>query len=227
MSSINERIEKLKQETQDMRKEIKDLKETLLQQNELIISLLTKQTGILDETIEAERNLSHLFYGKKISEYSRRFPLDSMDDLEKFEMEINDDNENHIINIVQALLSPKGLAKSISNVLSDNIIMEINVDGYHNKKRLLNYPKTIDILFQASRLDNEDYTSQLFLNDLRRSLRMVKNRIHKNNCQARQKLRVQQEQQQQLQQQDLLQEQEMEPLSVEQFIIKTEEVDFV
>ncbi|XP_037809950.1 uncharacterized protein LOC119602477 [Lucilia sericata] len=213
MSTVNERIEKLKRETRDLRKEVKDLKETLQQQNELIISLLSKQTGILNETIEAEHPLPHVFYGKQISEYSRRFPLENMKDLEKFETEITDENENHIITIVQALIAPKGLTKSISNVLSENLIMEINVDGYHNKKRLLNFPKTIDIIFMASRNDNEEYNNQMFLNDLRRSLRMVKNRIHKNNCQARQKLREQQEQAQ-------MQE------TVEQFIIKTEEADF-
>ncbi|XP_065369230.1 uncharacterized protein LOC135961631 [Calliphora vicina] len=213
MCSVNDRIEKLKRETKDLRKEVKDLKETLLQQNELIISLLSKQTGILDETIEADRTLPHVFYGKKISEYSRRFPLENFEDLQKFEGEINEENENHVINIIQALLSPKGLSKSISNVLSENLIMAVNVDGYHNKKRLLNFPKTIDILFMSSRKDNEDYTSQMFLNDLRRALRMVKNRIHKNNCQARQKLRLQQEQAE-LQQ------------TVEEYIIKTEEDDF-
>lgn len=66
----------------------------------------------------------------------------------------------------------------------------------------------------------------MFLNDLRRSLRMVKNRIHKNNCQARQKLKQQEEQQEQEQQQ---QQQEMfkqEPISIEEFIIKTEEEEF-
>lgn len=42
---------------------------------------------------------------------------------------------------------------------------------------------------------------------------MVKNRIHKNNCQARQKLREQQQQEQHIQ-------------AVDEFIIKTEEADF-
>lgn len=61
----------------------------------------------------------------------------------------------------------------------------------------------------------------MFLNDLRRSLRIVKNRIHKNNCQARQKLREQQEQEQQQ-----LAMPRQEPISIEEFIIKTEEEDF-
>lgn len=67
-----------------------------MQQNELIISLLSKQTGILDQTIETE-TVPQSFYGKQISEFSRRFPLESLEDLEKFEKEINDDNQDHIV----------------------------------------------------------------------------------------------------------------------------------
>ncbi|XP_065369708.1 uncharacterized protein LOC135961976 [Calliphora vicina] len=217
MSSVNERIEKLKNETRNLRKEVKDLKEILMQQNELIISLLSKQTGMLDENIEAERSAVPLvYYGKKISEFSRRFPLENVDDLKKFELEINEENKTHIVSIIQSLLSPQGLMKNVVNVLSDSIIMESNVDGHHSKTRLLNFPKTIDVLFLASRKD-DNYTSKMFLDDLRRSLRVVKNRCHKNNCRARQKQLLREEQEREQQEQND---------GEQSILVKTEEIYF-
>ncbi|KAI8128656.1 hypothetical protein CVS40_1902 [Lucilia cuprina] len=148
---------------------------------------------MLEENIEIERNVSQVHYGKKISHFARRFPLDSIEDLKKFELEIDEDNKENIINIIQSLLSPQGIMKNVINILSDKIIMESNVDGHHNKTRLLNFPKTIDVLFLASRKD-DNYSSKMFLDDLRRSLRVVKNRCHKNNCRARQKQLLHEEQ---------------------------------
>ncbi|KAM7342327.1 uncharacterized protein ACRADG_009792 [Cochliomyia hominivorax] len=217
MSSVNERIEKLKQETNDLRKEVKDLKETIMQQNELIIRILSQQSGMLDEAIQTEK--SKEIHGKKSNALSsRRFPLEDLEDLKKFELEINEDNRMHIINIVESLLSPQGLMKNIVNVLTDNLIMESNVDGHHNKTRLLNFPKTIDVLFMASR-EKDDYTDKMFLEDLRRSLRMVKNRCHKNNCRARKK----QQQRQQLEEHVHQQQEECDETS---FMLKTEEIYF-
>ncbi|XP_023293751.2 uncharacterized protein LOC111676964 [Lucilia cuprina] len=215
MCSVNERIEKLNRRTQDLRKEVKDLKETLMQQNNYIISLLTKQSGMLEENIEIERNFSQVHYGKKISHFARRFPLDSIEDLKKFELEIDEDNKENIINIIQSLLSPQGIMKNVINILSDKIIMQSNVDGHHNKTRLLNFPKTIDVLFLANRKD-DNYSSKMFLDDLRRSLRVVKNRCHKNNCRARQKQLLREEQERD----------EQEESTEESFTARTEEIYF-
>ncbi|XP_037809955.1 uncharacterized protein LOC119602483 [Lucilia sericata] len=215
MCSVNERIEKLKRNTQDLRKEVKDLKETILKQNEFIISLLSKQTGMLEENIETERNLSQLHYGKKVSQFAKRFPLESIDDLKKFELEIDEENKGNIINTIQSLLSPQGIMKNVVNILSDNIIMESNMDGHHNKTRLLNFPKTMDVLFLASRKD-DNYSSKMFLDDLRRSLRVVKNRYHKNNCRARQKQLLREEQARD----------EQQDSTEESFMERTEEIYF-
>lgn len=52
------------------------------------------------------------------------------------------------INIVEELLKPQELSKSILNVISEEIIMACNVDGVQNRKRFLNYPKVVDLLFR-------------------------------------------------------------------------------
>ncbi|XP_013108010.2 uncharacterized protein LOC106087502 [Stomoxys calcitrans] len=182
MSTVNERIDKLKEEASDLRKEVRELKDTLQQQNELIISLLKRQNELL--LVEASSSTST---GRNVSELIRRFPIASLEELEKYDAEINEENMQHNIRIMQNLLAPHGLPKNIVNVLTDKVIMETNVDGHHNKKRLLNYGKFIDVMFHACNKDG--YSKKEFLNALRKALKNSKNRCHKNNCVARQKLR--------------------------------------
>lgn len=67
----------------------------------------------------------------------------------------------------------------------------------------------------ASRKD-DNYTTKMFLDELRRSLRMVKNRCHKNNCRNRQKLQIREEQDRE----------EPEENAEPSFIVKTEEIYF-
>lgn len=67
----------------------------------------------------------------------------------------------------------------------------------------------------ASRKD-DNYNSKMFLEDLRRSLRVVKNRCHKNNCRARQKQLLREEQEKEQQEQN----------AEQSFLVKTEEIYF-
>lgn len=125
MADVNERIDKLKQEASDLRKEVRDLKgktqlvsyysltiyfpntnlcccfrlDTLQQQNELIISLLTKQNDLLKResrpavsVVTSESSISQVLYGQTVSEIIRRFPLESLEHLEKYESDLNDEN---------------------------------------------------------------------------------------------------------------------------------------
>lgn len=50
--------------------------------------------------------------------------------------------------ILQRLLLPKGVAKNLKFVLSDNIIVQSNLEGIHGKKRLLNYQRFIDAVYR-------------------------------------------------------------------------------
>lgn len=120
MCSVNERIDKLRRETADLRKEVKDLKgnwklscifyfdnifwiftlDTILQQNELIINLLSKQNGMLEDNIEADKTLPQVSFGKRISEFYRRFPLETIEDMDQFERDINEDNKSNIVSYI-------------------------------------------------------------------------------------------------------------------------------
>ncbi|XP_058976448.1 uncharacterized protein LOC131801624 isoform X2 [Musca domestica] len=190
MDNVSMRIDTLKTEANDLRKEVKELRASLEQQNELIISLLTRQSQLLEQAslilAATEPNVSEVVYGTNITEIIRRFPLKDMESLKQYESRLNDDNMQQNINIVQHLVAPHGLVKNIVHVISDKIIMDVNVDGHHNKKRLLDYKKFIEVLYSACYTDG--YTKKDFLNDLRRALRNSKNRLHKNNCVARQKM---------------------------------------
>ncbi|XP_073846731.1 uncharacterized protein isoform X2 [Musca autumnalis] len=167
--------------------------QTLQRQNELIINILTKQNEILEQASATPpvppvvANVSDVVYGKNLREMLGRFPLSNLEALAKYEADLNEENMQKNANIVSNLLAPHGLVKNISNVISDTIIMAVNVDGHHGKRRLLDFGKFIDVLYSACYKD--DYPKKTFLNDLRRALRNTKNRCHKNNCIARQKLR--------------------------------------
>ncbi|XP_075166165.1 uncharacterized protein LOC142238411 [Haematobia irritans] len=189
MSTVNERIDNLKEEASELRKEVRDLKETLQQQNDLIINLLKRQNNLLLADTTPSQSARHSsLQGRSSSEFVRRFPIPSIEALEKYESELNDDNMQQNIHIMENLLYPQGLLKNIVNILTDDVIMESNVDGLHNKKRLMNYPKFIDVMYNACN-NKADYSKKEFLNELRCAIKKSKNRCHKNNCVARQKLR--------------------------------------
>lgn len=70
--------------------------ETLQEQNELIINLLTKQNLLLEQASVApppvEPNATEVMYGKNITQILRRFPLQDIEDLGEYEAELNDNN---------------------------------------------------------------------------------------------------------------------------------------
>ncbi|XP_073845816.1 uncharacterized protein [Musca autumnalis] len=191
MTDLSERIGKIKDETASLRKEVKELKERLEQQNELIINLLMKQNALLEQaskTSTAAPNVYDVIYGKNGTELLRRFPLKNLEALAKYEEELNDENMQNNINIITNLLVPRGLVKNLRNVLSDEVIVAVNVDGLHQKKRLLDFRKFIDVLYAAC--NKENYPRTVFLNDLRRALKNTKNRWHKNKCIANKQKRL-------------------------------------
>ncbi|XP_073846733.1 uncharacterized protein [Musca autumnalis] len=193
MAYFTERIDKIKSDAIGLRREVKELNETIQQQNEMIIEMLTKHNNLLENAstkpiaLIVEPNVSDIIYGRNVTEMLRRFPLQDLAALAKYEKELNEENMQNNINIVSNLLAPHGLIKNLGNVISDKIIMAVNVDGNHNKSRLLDYAKFIDVLYNAC--DNDHYPKKNFLNDLRHALRISKNRCHKSKCAARQKLR--------------------------------------
>ncbi|KAM7345542.1 uncharacterized protein ACRADG_011801 [Cochliomyia hominivorax] len=214
----NTRLDELEQEKEALKDDILDLRLSLMQQNEKILSLLRQQNDKLVETIEADKLAPQLVFTRKISQYSKLFPIKSLKELDELEELINDNNVNELTAVVQQLLAPHGVTKNISAVMSVDCIMECNVDGHHNKRRLQNSPKFMDLLFQASYYDG--YSQKSFLEHVRRGFKMVKNRHNKNLCRHRQLLR-----QQQLQAEALSQETEEMNILPDDYI-KQEDEEF-
>lgn len=125
-----------------------EIADTLMQQNEKILSLISQQNDKLVDTIESDKLAPQLVFSRKISKYSRLFPIKSLKELDELEKIIDEKNVNEFIAIVRQLLQPKGIIKNISLVISVPCIMECNVDGHHNKRRLLNSPKFMDLIYR-------------------------------------------------------------------------------
>lgn len=149
---------------------ISDFKDTLMKQNEKILSLLRQQNVKLVETIETDKLAPQLVFSRKISQYSKLFPIKSLKELDELEELITDNNVNELVSyelikqmktisntifqlkiaVVHQLLGPHGIIKSIVAIMSEDCIMECNLDGIHNKRRLLNSPKFMDLIFRKS-----------------------------------------------------------------------------
>lgn len=57
---------------------------------------------------------------------------------------------------------PKGIAKNLHFVLSEELVWECNLDGKRNKTRLLGYSKFIDALFRTYSLYKKIYNLRIF-----------------------------------------------------------------
>lgn len=119
-----------------------------MEQNEKILSLIRQQNDKLVDTIESDKLAPQLVFSRKISKYSRLFPIKSLKELDELEKIINEKNVNEFIAIVRQLLQPKGIIKNISLVMAVSCIMECNVDGHHSKRRLLNSPKFMNLIYR-------------------------------------------------------------------------------
>ncbi|KNC23128.1 hypothetical protein FF38_01759 [Lucilia cuprina] len=58
------------------------------------------------------------------------------------------------ISSIRAIAGKRGLKKGLTDILSPILLVDFNVEGSHNKQRLLNYPKFINILFPSIMLEN-------------------------------------------------------------------------
>ncbi|XP_037809949.1 uncharacterized protein LOC119602476 [Lucilia sericata] len=213
---VNIRLDELEAEQEALKNDILDLRHSLMQQNELILSFIRQQNDKLMETIEADKLAPQLVFTRKISQYSKLFPIKSLKELDALDALINDNNVNELIAVVHQLLAPHGIVKNIVTVMSVECIMECNVDGHHNKRRLLNSKKFMDLLFQAAYYDG--YSHKMFLEHVRRGFKMVKNRHNKNLCRHRQMERQRREQ--------LSVNDSLEVDEIPEDFIKTEEIYF-
>ncbi|KAI8128655.1 hypothetical protein FF38_12074 [Lucilia cuprina] len=217
-NDVNSRLDELEWEKEALKNDINDLRYSLMQQNKKILSLIRAHNDKLLESIESDKLAPHITFTKKISEQVKRFPIKSIKELDALEKYINRKNLNELVAVVQQLLTPQGIVKNIDAVLSTDCIVSCNVDGHHYKRRLLNYTKFMDLLFQAAYYDG--YSQKVFLDDVRRGLKMAKNRHNKNVFRNRQLQRQEQEEQKEVDEAELIEVEPSYPLSEE--LIKEE-----
>lgn len=74
--------------------------DSLMQQNEKILSLIRQQNDKLVETIEADKLAPQLVFSRKISGYSQLFPIKSLKELDELEQLINDNNVNELVSLI-------------------------------------------------------------------------------------------------------------------------------
>lgn len=68
-----------------------------MKQNEKILSLLRQQNVKLVETIETDKLAPQLVFSRKISQYSKLFPIKSLKELDELEELITDNNVNELV----------------------------------------------------------------------------------------------------------------------------------
>ncbi|XP_067619048.1 uncharacterized protein [Eurosta solidaginis] len=180
---INEKMELLIQETTLLRKEVGQLKDALTKQNCKIVRLIKDQCNVAkqQEKIEQARRSPDPVHRAQLD----IFPIKTQDDLESAEINIKEDNRREYIALAKALLMPGSFKKNLHKILGIDIIVDYNVDGRHNKKRILDYPNLLDVLYQATTKEGWNY--KYFLDDLRLGFKCAKNKQFKLNWTQKQK----------------------------------------
>ncbi|XP_053946772.1 uncharacterized protein LOC129237111 [Anastrepha obliqua] len=180
---LNEKVEQLTNETAALRKEVAQLKESLTKQNSTIVKLIKEQCNLI-RTQEARAQEKYL-PANNVKPFVNMFPIKSQEELEAAEEGIKEENKTECIALARALLMPGSFKKNLNKILGVDVVMDYNVDGRHNKKRIQDYPKIMDVLFQATTKEGWNY--KYFLDDLRNGFKCSKNKHFKYNWTQRRK----------------------------------------
>ncbi|XP_046812297.1 uncharacterized protein LOC124421334 isoform X1 [Lucilia cuprina] len=84
------------------------------------------------------------------------------------------------VSTIKSTLSMEGLNKNLTNLLDIKLLIDFNVDRKQDKKRLLDFPKFVNAIYQSLKVDGLSKTK--FLNNLRIPFRLNKNRYYKKKC---------------------------------------------
>ncbi|XP_037808565.1 uncharacterized protein LOC119601604 [Lucilia sericata] len=152
LEKLQKSIEELQKVNNDMAKEIKELKETFCGQNKIIVDLL--------------------------SEMHVLFPLKSKSEMDDIELEISDENMEAMTHTIKKIVGRNGIKKMLTAIFDKHLLLEFNVDGRQNKKRLLDYPKLINLIYKCVYKD-EMLTKKAFYDEIRKGIRLAKNRHYK------------------------------------------------
>lgn len=161
--------------------EIKELKEIIQEQNETIMAALSAQKVITGSLVRQEKTNVGI---------KNKFPINTLEELQALNDAINNENQQIYVsyffaqllsfsnfsclflqtNAMQVSLKGK-LSKTITTIISLEVILAINIDGTHGKKRLKDFAKVFDALMDALRPLCNDPDKEL-----RNALAVVKQR---------------------------------------------------
>ncbi|KNC22408.1 hypothetical protein FF38_04654 [Lucilia cuprina] len=147
--------------------EIKELKEIIQTQNETIMAALSTQKVVTESLVRQEKNNVAI---KSV------FPINTFEELKALNDAIIEENRQIYTNAMKLSLKGK-LPKTLTTILSLQLILAINIDGTHGKKRLKDYEKVFDALMDAIRPLCEDPDKEL-----RNALAVIKKRHFHNVC---------------------------------------------
>nr|XP_016993460.1 uncharacterized protein LOC108054872 isoform X2 [Drosophila takahashii] len=121
-------------------------------------------TAFLEQATRVDAEIS-----KKIDEY---FPIKSDEDLSEMDEKITEGNAGQFIKHMALLLNQSKISRSIRNIFSEEILLNYNLDGYQNKKKLKSFnhflPALLNAIGQVEPSEPEEKT-------LKKAMRCVKN----------------------------------------------------
>ncbi|XP_075145808.1 uncharacterized protein LOC142225975 isoform X2 [Haematobia irritans] len=147
--------------------------QTLANQNLTISNLLAEQKVALQSLSKSVNGVSLQFLSM--------FPIETEAELNKFERTINEDNRDHIVTSIRSLLIGKGIVKGLTSIIKQNLLLEYNFQGIHNKKPLRNFKNLMKVLEMASFNTVQD-NKDTFEDSIRKAIKNAKNRHFKNKC---------------------------------------------
>ncbi|XP_067619044.1 uncharacterized protein [Eurosta solidaginis] len=174
---ITTQMQQLSDEISQIRSDVQEIKGFMDHQGEVIDELLNGHKELMNRMVkhekeaEEERNIQRPV-----------FPIMTQEDLDNCEEFIGKDErkKEEMVRFLKPLLMPVGLKQKLIHVLSDNILMSYNLEGTHGKKRMLQYPKLLSVLYSAT--DRPGWSYNLFLDDLRRGFQYGKKKHFRLKC---------------------------------------------
>ncbi|XP_037809060.1 uncharacterized protein LOC119601895 [Lucilia sericata] len=142
--------------------ELKDIKN----QNTIILDVLAENTAAMKSCIK-----------NNIPKYTKTFPISSVDEFQKVEETLNEENEKEYIASIRAICGQRGIKKGLRDIIKPEVLDLYNLDGTHNKLRLLNFRKFMHVLFAGTYCEGN--TDKTFKSDIRDALKIAKNRYCK------------------------------------------------
>ncbi|KAL7742356.1 hypothetical protein ACLKA6_018992 [Drosophila palustris] len=110
------------------------------------------------------------------------FPLQSENDLIRIDRKITPENQEKYINKIKNLLALGVLSTSIKKIMTEELILEHNMDGSCNKKSLQDYDTFFSVLLDAIQLMDSTKPAR---KQLQKALYCVKNNFNKNKSNKR------------------------------------------